>query len=136
MLHRTLRCSGSACDTPPLFFSLFSLLSLAQKSFSCMLLILSLFLGTLSEGYLLCHLVLGSLPVPSILFLRNFLPHLNHVTQSAKELSFQRNQNSCLNLSSHTLFVPCNLIPIKYGLLKFNLWMLLTLGICEAKKHS
>lgn len=66
-------------------------------------------------------------------------PHwgfLKSLTQSAKELSFQSIQNSHLNLSNHALFFPCNLIPTKYGLLMFNLWILLTFGICEVKKHS
>lgn len=142
MLHWSLHCSSSACDTPWLFFSLFVLLSLAQKSFSCVFLSCHcskvLFLRAIfyvpgiwklaSTIHFISQKFLA-IPEPCCSFLKS-------VIQSTKELSFHRIQSSHHSLSSHALFVLCNLIPAKYGLLKFNLWILLTFEFCEVQKHS
>lgn len=131
----SLHCSGSACDTPWLFFSLFVLLSLAQKSFSC------IFLSCHCSKVLFLRAIFY---VPGIWRLastihfisQKFLAipelccsFLKSVTQSTNEQSFHRIQNS--HRSFKPFFVPCNLIPAKYGLLKFNLWILLTFEFCE-----
>lgn len=137
MLHWSLHCSRSARDTPWLFFSLFVLLSLAQKSFSCVFLSCHcfkvLFLRAIFyvPGIWKLASTIHFISQKFLAILEPRCSFLISVIQSTKELSFQRIQNSHNSLSNHALFVPCNLIPAKYGLLKFNLWILLTFEFCE-----